>query len=313
MKKTVKIIPVVLSLLCVVSVLLCSCGAAAKSDAVYSYADEEGLNEVGVDNSVAAPAEKNAAETDISKIADAASRKLIRDASLSVQTEKFDDFTASLEAKLGEVGGYVQSSDISGNDYYYNSMRCAEYTLRVPAEKLDDFLTSVNTLGTVTSKQISVKDVTTEYIDTESRIKALETEQEALLAILKKAETVTDIIEVQNRLTEVRAELESNKTAIKRYDELIAYSTVKVSVSEVERADTTEQRGFGAEIKRRLSDNLYNIGRNIRDFAVWFISSLPYFAIIGVLAAAVIIITVKTVKKRRVKKAAAKQKANEEQ
>ncbi len=308
MKRYLKLLSVILALVCLCSVLLCSCGSAGKNaahdSAVEVAADESEFGDGLYNSGAEAPAEMaaNAQKPDVARIADASARKLIRDASLNVQAEKFDDFLSSLDKKLAECGGFVQSSEISGSSYYYSGNRCASLVVRVPAEKLDSFLNDVSGFGTVTSKSVSVRDVTSDYIDTESKIKALETEQEALLAVLKKAETVADIIEVQNRLTEVRASLETCKSTIKSYDELIAYSTVNLSVDEVERADSVKEEGFGAEIKRRLGDNLYSIGTNARDFAVWFVSSLPFILIFAVAAVIVIIIAKKVVKKRRAKK-----------
>ncbi len=236
-------------------------------------------------------------------IADAASRKLIKNASLNIQTKEFDQFITSVEGKIKEYGGYVENSEVGGNDFYYsNSNRYAEMTVRVPAEKLDEFLNTVSDLATVTSKSVSVNDITSDYIDVESRIKALETEREALLGILKKANTVSETLEIQNRLSEVNADLESSKSKLKTFDSLVSYSKVTLNISEVERVTETEKEGFFAEIRRRLTDNLYNIGQGFRSFGIWFLSSLPYIAIFAVVITAVCLVLKKIVRKRKIKK-----------
>ena len=327
-KKTICIISAILF----VALTLCSCGAAVKNSAaevVDSSFDsirseqsadsksKSGAFYVNVPNrgamsedygfSEAASEEsftdnKPAAKSDYSAIADSSSRKLIRDAILDVETEQYDKFTAELGKAIIEAGGYVESSSESGNTYNYTNSRYQHMTIRIPAEKLDSFLNSVSSLATVTSKEISVKEITGQYISTQSRIKALETEYDALLKILAKAEKISDLITIQDRLTEINAELERNKTTLKTYDEQIAYSTVTMSIDEVQRVTTTmENRTFGQELKSRLSDNLYSISEDARAFAIWFLSSLPYILIFAVIAAIAIIIVRRVMKSKKAK------------
>lgn len=329
MKKIISIVICVLML----AALLGGCGAAVKSaeNAIaydeaysgdeygysdnYSYAATEEANYKGYSNDTAA--EKPASDgsegsADYMAIADAAARKLIRDASLSIQTVNYDEFNSKLESQIKATGGYIESSDSSGNNYYYSSMRSEEITVRIPADKFDTFISSVSGIATITSKNVSVRDVTGSYVDTQSRIKALETERDALLAILAKATTVEDLITVQSRITEVNTSLESYKAQIKTYDELISYSTIRLSVNEVERVTETEKLGFFSEIRSRLSDNLYSIGQGLRSFAIWFISSIPYIVVFAVITVIVVLIVKRRVKKHRAKKAERKAKAVED-
>ena len=73
------------------------------------------------------------------------------------------------------------------------------------------------------------------YVDTETHLAALRTEQESLMRILADAETVEDLIAVQSRLSEVRYEIESYESVLRTYDDQIAMSTVTLRVQEVER------------------------------------------------------------------------------
>lgn len=78
--------------------------------------------------------------------------------------------------------------------------------------------------------------------------KALETEQERLLALLEKAENVEDIITIENRLSDVRYELENYESQIRLLDNQIDYSTVYVDISEVSRVTDTGKQGFFEEV-----------------------------------------------------------------
>lgn len=224
-------------------------------------------------------------------------RKLIRNAELGVETKSFDDFHTAVLQKTAVLQGYVESSETGA----FGTLRYEHLVLRIPADSLDVFLTNVAELGTVTSQETSVQDVTDRYIDVKSRLAALETEQETLLALMKKADKLTDILEIQDRLTEVRGTLESYKAQLQSLDSQIDYSTVTMTVNEVERITPQETKGFFAEVRQNLSENLYAIGQGLRSFAIWFLSSLPYILIwLLVIGAAVLVVVL--VHRRRRKK-----------
>ena len=172
-----------------------------------------------------------------------------------------------------------------------------ETNVCVPAEKLDEFLDFLEKSGTITSKNVETADVTDDYTDTESQIKALETEEKALLGILEKCENVQDTMNVQERLTSVRGELESLKSQKKNYDQRIAYSEVLINISEVERVKKTPT-SFGSQVSEKFSESLYNIGQFFRNLGVFVLGASPYF----VIAAVVIVVAVIIIKKKRNKK-----------
>lgn len=240
-------------------------------------------------------------------------QKLIKTVDLTMETREFDALLENIQAKTEECGGYVESQNISGLSYYNSDgRRYAWMTLRIPADRLDEFVTVVSGLGNVTSQNESVQDVTLQYVDVESHIQALETEQSRLLDLMEQAESMEDIITIESRLSEIRYELQSYESTLRTYDNKVDYSTVSISIDEVERETTLqEDRSFFGEIRVRLSDNFYEIGRGIRSFGVWFISSLPYLVLIF----AAVWIAVRLVQKiiwkkpffRRKKKAAAQE------
>ena len=245
----------------------------------------------------------------------ATSQKLIKTVSMSMETKEFDTLLESIRGKVEELGGYIESSEISGSSYYsVQGNRYAWLTLRIPAEKLDGFVTIVSELGNVTSKNESVEDITLQYVDVESHKQALETEQARLLELLEKAESMEDIIAIESRLSQVRYELQSYGSTLRTYDNRVNYSTVSIDISEVERVTPViEERTF-----YRLSDNLYDIGRGMRNFAIWFISSLPYLVIWALIIIVLVCLVRKFIRKKpffgRKKKEQIKERdANQEQ
>ena len=109
---------------------------------------------------------------------------------MNVEARDFDGVLSQITDKVGELGGYVESSDVgvSVDSYGGSQQRHADIRARIPADRLDRFVETVESAGNVTSKQEQVTDVTLQYSDAESRKKSLEIEQERLWALLEKSD-----------------------------------------------------------------------------------------------------------------------------
>ncbi len=225
-------------------------------------------------------------------------RKIIKNAEMSVQTKTFDTFIEDLKKKINECGGYVESSSLHGNSYSQNGNRSAEYVVRVPAENLNAFKDGVTTLGNVTYYNESQKDVTTSYIDVESRITALTTEQTTLLELLTKSEDLESLLKVQSRLTEVNYELENYKSQLRAYDSQISYSKVTVNIREVERVTTLpSKQTIWERISTDFVNNTKDIANGAGDVFVWFVSSIPYLILLAIPVVIIILIVRRNIKK----------------
>lgn len=229
-------------------------------------------------------------------------RKLIRTVSLSLETKEFDSVLTNLSTKTTELGGYIETSSVNGNSYSHHSTRYASYVIRIPADKLNEFVEVVSELGNVTQKNESVEDVTLRYIDVESRKKALETEQERLLELLSKAENMEEILTIESKLSDIRYEIENYESQLKTMDNQIDYSTVSVYIDEVERVTDTGEKGFFEEIKERFGNSLYIVARGIRGLVIGILGSLPILIVCGGVIAVVVIVVRKILKKRNMRK-----------
>lgn len=232
--------------------------------------------------------------TDSSATAESANRKIVKTAVLGIKTKNYDTFMNGVKQKIEQYGGYIEKSQ----EYNYDnaSNRNANMNVKIPADRLDAFIDELAAIGTITSKSVESNDITDSYIDVESRIKALETEEETLLGLLEKAENLTDVIELQERLSTVRADLERIKAQKQSYDGMIAYSGVSLDINEVERVVEGDDSFFG-EVKEKLMNNLYDLGDFFRELAINCIAALPYIAILTAVAVVVIVI-VKKARKR---------------
>ncbi len=236
---------------------------------------------------------------------DLAARKLIRNASLDLETKEYDGFIEGLEKLLATSGAYVQNGETTGSAD--RGTRWAYYTIRVPESRYDAFLSTVSDMANVLRRNEDVQDVTMDYTDMEARVRALETERDTLLAIMEKCTELEDVITVQNRITDVQYELDSINSRLNRYDDLIAYCTVRLSISEVEKETIPPaEKTLGQRISDALAYSCEDIVDDAQNFAVWFVSSLPYFGI-WLVVAAVLLTVALVIGKRSQKKLAERQ------
>ncbi len=226
--------------------------------------------------------------------------KIIKTVNLNVQTKEYTAYLDGINASVTALGGYVESSETDlGNTASYN--RNAIYTLRIPAEKLDEFLTKAGENGKITNITEEQKNVTLDYVDLESRISALNSERETLTKLLEKAESLENVLAIQERLLEVIYEYESYTAQLRVLENRVSYSTVTMHIYEVERV-IEEKPTLWSQIKNRFSDNLGNLRNFIEDSIVDIIGGLPVIIPAGVLIFAAVLIIKKIIRKRRAKK-----------
>ena len=222
-------------------------------------------------------------------------RKLIRNVDMDVETESFDVLLASAQSQAEELGGYIESSSISNSSYASSTSaaRSARLTARIPSEKLDGYLAGISKQSNVTRKSESTEDVTLQYVDLQSHKKALLTEQESLLSMMEQAESIEDIIAINEQLTDVRYQIESMESQLRTYDNQVDYSTVNLYIDEVERYTPGAAKSAGARIAEGFSANIYRVGSFFKNFAIEFIILLPILiAIAIVLGIAILIVRI---------------------
>lgn len=242
---------------------------------------------------------------------DLSERKIIKTANLSFQTQEYDIFMEEMSSCIALYGGYIESSEAyDGGVYSTGYSRSSSNTVRIPQSSYNDFMEEVCTLGSMTYKSENSEDVTMSYVDTESRITAYETEYNALIEILDKAESLDDVIQLQSRISDVTYLLESYKSQLRKYDSLISYCTINIYVEEVWRETKSEDvMSFGEKISIGLEDTFNDIKDDISEFTVDLIISLPYIIIWAIVIFIVVIIV--KVSWKKIKKQRDAKKANE--
>ena len=260
-------------------------GVMAEEAIDYDLADEGGYVAPGKGGD----SSENLANSSVSK------RKLIKNVNMSVETQEYDILMSKLEIRIKELGGYIQNLDsYNGSvypDYNYNQRatdtprqrRYANMTIRIPQNKLDEFIGSVSELGNVLNRRENVEDVTLQYVDVQSHKESLLVEQKRLLELLEKAENLEDIITLENRLSNIRYQIESMESTLRTFDDQVDYSTVQLNVNEVEIYTPVEIEEKSAIEKtiEGFCESLVDVKNMIVDFFMWLVIKLPYLVMYG--------------------------------
>ena len=208
-------------------------------------------------------------------------QKMVRKVWLETETENMDPLLSGVNQQVLALGGYVESREVyNGSQYGGRRYRNAELTIRIPAEKLSGFVQHVAENANVTSNRETADDITLNYVATESRLKALQTEETRLLELLAGAKDMGDLLQIEDRLTQVRTELEQIKSRLQVYDNQVNYSTLYLSVREVTEYTVTEEpETVWERISAGFMESLQTLGDFFVELFVFAVVGLPYLVV----------------------------------
>ena len=236
-------------------------------------------------------------------------QKLIRNMALTAETDDLDKLLAFLDGKVEQLGGYMEERSVNSGSSRY---RYADMTIRIPVDRMDELVEHISGQSNVISSQESADDITLTYVATQSRVKALEVEQERLLELLAKAENMSDLLQIEERLTKVRTELEEVASRLRLYDNLVDYATVKLHISQVQVFTVVEEETVWQRIGSGLAENWKSLCEGAEEVFVFLITSVPYLIPLGAAAGiTAIVVSLATRKTRREKKARAEEDKQE--
>ncbi|MCY4556347.1 MAG: DUF4349 domain-containing protein [Chloroflexi bacterium] len=153
-------------------------------------------------------------------------RKLIVESWMSLEVTNIDAMVRQVEALAAQGGGWVESSEVYGEAGY----RSATVRIRVPADRLNNGLDSLRGMGRVTDEGVSSTDVTERLIDNEARLTAWYAQEERLVTLLENAPTVEDIIQIEQRIAEVRSDIEHVEATQRDLTGRVATSLITVNL-----------------------------------------------------------------------------------
>ena len=293
---------------------LCACGsantAASAPSAAYDMATTEAAYpepEEAAEYGGFAAAAGTQLETGSGAAPEGSPEKLIYSASATVETTEFDQTVEKLSALVAQYGGFVESSSINGSNYYsqsrgYSSERYASYVIRVPSDRFSTLMSSLSTLGNVPYSHTYTENITAQYYDTDARLTAYKTQETRLLEMMEIAETVEDLISIEEKLTELRYKIESLQSTLNNWDRQVSYSSLNLDVQEVIEYTPESRMSYGQELALALTNGLKRTGEFFKDLLLTLVGALPALVILAVVLAILIPVWKKRRKARRMKK-----------
>lgn len=272
-----------------------------KSDYAAAYDEGEAYYPEPEESAAGAVAYGDSTSTVGKQVQNSGQKKVYR-SYLSIESTDFDANYNAIMAKLDECGGYVSSSDMSGGLNYDGTprMRRASLELKVPAAYYRDFLSAGESFGNIVNRNENVEDITSSYLDVEARLSSLKAEEARLLELLNQTGTLEELLTVEERLADVRYEIERYTSTRNTYDSWVNFCTVNIDISEVNRTKPAVET-FGDRIAGAFGESWVGAAEFFRDLTVGLVYALPTLIILAVIAVIVIVIIKKTRPKRQQK------------
>ncbi|WP_066172820.1 DUF4349 domain-containing protein [Bacillus marinisedimentorum] len=214
-------------------------------------------------------------------------RKVAYEGDLSLEVETLDDFLPLVEKKTAELGGYMVESAVYKESEEH---RGAHLSVRVPSKHFQDFMVYVEENSKeVNNRNVRGQDVTEEYVDLESRLKAKKAVEERLLAFMEEAQKTEDLLKISNDLGRIQEEIEQLQGRMKYLDNRIEYASITMNVSESYSPKLQDREELNTWDKTK--DTFITTLNGLSAFASWIFVALvgfsPVLILLAIIGAAV--------------------------
>jgi hypothetical protein len=244
----------------------------------------------GYDKAEKAP---NDNQTSANQIADT-SKKIIKEGDIRFEAGDLKSTKEKIVTSLKSFGGYVAEESETNNGN--NNSKEYNLKIRVPAKNFDRFLEALSAnADRIDTKNIRIKDVTTEYIDITTQLKNKKLLENRYQELLAKATKTADLLDIENKLTEIRSDIESTQGQLNYLNKQVSYSSLDITFYTKQSGQVNNGNEFGYKLKTAIVDG-------------WSVLQNLFFGVIGIWPIILIIIIIywmikKWRKRRRVKKA----------
>jgi hypothetical protein len=216
-----------------IATLFLACGRSSEPAARWAEVDKASNGAFEAANQAPAPAQ---APID---------RKIIRTGDLRYEVGDLDVARAQILKQVNVHSGYVEGDDRNDRGSSIDlTMR-----VRIPADRFDAFLADLNGLGELLDQHINATDVTSQWVDVEARLAAKRKVEERFLAIVDQAKTVTEVLEVERELGNVRAEIESMEAQMKALKDQVGMSTLTITCTKPQARINNYTPHFGSALR----------------------------------------------------------------
>jgi hypothetical protein len=200
-------------------------------------------------------------------------RKIIRNGEFAIETKTPTEDQRKLQFIAESLGGFVVTSEYKSSTSRSEDSTMVNVILRVPSANFQKATDEIVKLGLrVLHQKTTGQDVTAEYVDLEARLRAKKALEAQYFEIMKRASKISDVLEVQQKLTEVRTEIEQAEGRRRYLDNQSALSTINISLQTPAPLVAATQTGFWASIKNSFGDGV--------DVAVAIVLGIIHFVIV---------------------------------
>ncbi|NUY80085.1 DUF4349 domain-containing protein [Flavobacterium sp. MAH-1] len=200
-------------------------------------------------------------------------QKIIRSADLKFQCDDLAKTNDRIIASVKKYGGYLQN-DREAKEYSEVSRMIQ---VRIPSKDFDNFLKDVSDgVDYFDEKNISSEDVTDEYIDNESRVKTQKALENRYLELLKKANKVSEMLEIEEKLSEIREEIESKQARLNYLQTQVDMSSFTITFYKNMPQKESASVPFGSKIGNALKSGV----NAVLDFFIWLLEMWPFIIIL---------------------------------
>ncbi len=214
--------------------------------------------------------------------------KIIRTASLTIATKTYEQSLASIRAQCEESGGWISWS--SENESA-SGLRRANLTLRIPADKLDAFLTDDFAGGRITSRSETMDDVTDSYYDTAARLETQKALMARLQSLVTDAADLSDVLALEAQMADTQYQIDRLTSSLQSTDKQVNYATVDVNLREEKASDdlTNQDMSLGQRVMSALEAGWGMFVDFLGDAVVFLVAALPFIAVVAVIGVIVVI------------------------
>lgn len=198
--------------------------------------------------------------------------KIIKTADLRFQSSDLDTSYENLKTGITKYKAIIQNDESGKTDEsVYRNL-----TIRIPSQNFDSFISDISKgVQHFDRKEISQQDVTEEYVDTESRMKSKKKLEERYLQLLSKASKVSEMLEIEKKLAEIREEIEAKEGQLKYMQNRVSMSTVNIQMYTYNASESGATVSYGGKIWNSIKEGF----NGLSNFMLSIISIWPFILI----------------------------------
>ncbi|MFF2094364.1 DUF4349 domain-containing protein [Paenibacillus sp. NPDC058174] len=227
---------------------------------------------------------------------EAFNQKLIYKANLSMEVSAYEEAVTQLRTAIHQSGGYI----LQFQDGQYHNEKGSTYTIKVPSSAFMSFIDRLDGIKhTRFERQLGATDVTEEYVDLESRLKAKQVVEERLLGFIDKAERADDLVKFSQQLSVVQEEIEQIKGRVRYLDRNVAFSTIELRLYQPSSAAMANTgKTLGAKMSSALNGSFKGLMTFLEGLLIFLSGALPVLVFLAIIGGAVYAIY-RRIKKRK--------------